>query len=258
VRRETQVLGARLGRQHRFDLRQRQVQVDVVDDDLDLARFDLGEVEDVGDLGQERVGRGADGLHHLALRAGQGRIAEQVAHADDAVERRPHLVADISEEAALGLARLFGLSLGLVQFLEQRRDIGRQHDERREQAVGQRRLALPVVVALDHEQETERAHDRAERQIAQAVAEAHAEGDEQVDPVPHRGRAAAREHEVGQRRQVEAERQEAPHHRDMRLIEQVEEEQERGQQEGARYLDQMNQVRLGLADVGDERRHEDD
>ena len=64
-------------------------------------------------------------------------ILEQVAHADDGVERRAQLVAHDGEEAALGLVGLLGLGLGLGQFADQRGDIGRQHDQAGQQAIGQ-------------------------------------------------------------------------------------------------------------------------
>ena len=72
--------------------------------DLELACFDLREIEDVVDDLQQRIGRG---LHHtevIPLLAGQFGIEGQFGHTEDSVHRRANLMAHVGEELALGTA----------------------------------------------------------------------------------------------------------------------------------------------------------
>ena len=88
---------------------------------LDLAGLDLGEVEDVVDDRQERLGGGVDGLREVALLVVERRVEEQAAHADDGVHRGPDLVAHGGQEGALGLVGLLGGLLGRAALLEEPR-----------------------------------------------------------------------------------------------------------------------------------------
>ncbi len=69
--------------------------------EIEPAGFDFREVEDVVDDRQQRVGRQ---LHHVEVFALVGRepgLQRQARHADDAVHRRPDLVAHVRQELAL-------------------------------------------------------------------------------------------------------------------------------------------------------------
>ena len=85
--------------------------------DDQLARLHLREVENVVDDVEQRVGRTAKGVEMLALPRRQVGLGEQLRHADDAVEGRAYLVADVREEDALGPVGAFGPVLGLAQLL---------------------------------------------------------------------------------------------------------------------------------------------
>ena len=84
---------------------------------LQAARFDLGEVENVVDDGEQGVAARADRLGVIALLARERRIEQQAGHADDAVHRRADFVAHHREEGALGLAGPLGRLLGQPQLL---------------------------------------------------------------------------------------------------------------------------------------------
>ena len=68
----------------------------------ELARLDLGEVEDVVDDGQQRVRAGLDRQREVALLDVELAVEQQAAHADDAVHRRADLVGHVRQELALG------------------------------------------------------------------------------------------------------------------------------------------------------------
>ena len=89
--------------------------------DLDAARLDLGEVEDVAEEGEEGVARGADGLDALALLLVEGGVGEEVGHADDAVHGRADLVAHHGQELAAGAEAGLG---GILRFQKRRRPFG--------------------------------------------------------------------------------------------------------------------------------------
>ena len=81
---------------------------------LEAARFDLGEVEDVLDGRQERFG-GAPGQVELLAPLRRGiAVDRQLQHSHDAVERRAHLVRDVRQELAFGLAGRLGTLLRLT------------------------------------------------------------------------------------------------------------------------------------------------
>jgi hypothetical protein len=101
----------------------------------ELARLDLREVEHIVDHPQQGVGRAADRLEILALHERQARLEREIGHADDAVHRRPDLVAHVREEHALGAAGVFGGIAGVHQLA---RALG---DERGELALARLELA---------------------------------------------------------------------------------------------------------------------
>ena len=75
---------------------------------LELAGFDLGEVENVVDEREQRLGRILDDAQVLALHGRQLGSQQQLRHADDGVHRRADLVAHVRQEGALGAAGGFG------------------------------------------------------------------------------------------------------------------------------------------------------
>ncbi len=77
--------------------------------EIELAGFDLGEVEDFLDQRQQRFARGLRGLDVSELLGRQRGVEQQVGHAEQAVERRADLVADGGEEARLGAVGGFRL-----------------------------------------------------------------------------------------------------------------------------------------------------
>ncbi len=101
---------------------------------LDPPGLDLGRVEDFLDLRQRELRRRRQRLDDFALRFGQLRLAQQVAHRDDAVQRRAHFVADVGEEPSFGGIRLVGAPLGLRDPFRQLADVERQHHHRHEEA----------------------------------------------------------------------------------------------------------------------------
>ena len=76
--------------------------------EVELARLDLGEVENVVDDRQQRFGRVAGRLEVLPLLARQLGVEHQIGHAEDGVHRRADFVAHVGEEGALGVAGGFG------------------------------------------------------------------------------------------------------------------------------------------------------
>jgi hypothetical protein len=83
--------------------------------EVELAGLDLGEVEDVVDDGEERIGRRLDQLQVLALRPGEVGPEGELGHPDDAVHRGADLVAHVRQELPPRLVRGLGRFLGLVQ-----------------------------------------------------------------------------------------------------------------------------------------------
>ena len=84
--------------------------------EFEFAGFDFGKIEDLFDQGGEREPRGAHGVDIAFLFGIEARRDEQFGHAQDAVERRPDLMAHGGEQPrfrfACGLgagARVFGL-----------------------------------------------------------------------------------------------------------------------------------------------------
>ena len=71
---------------------------------LQLARLDLGEVEQVVDQAQQAVGRRLDRPQALPLVVGQRGVEHQFGHAEDGVHGGADLVADLGQELVLGTA----------------------------------------------------------------------------------------------------------------------------------------------------------
>ena len=140
---QAQALALGLGPEEGDQIGELGMEIEVDDVDRHLARLDLGEIEDLVDEGEQRAARARDRARHVALLLVEAGILEQVAHADDGVERRAQLMAHDGEEAALGPVRLLGLGLRLGQLADQRGDIGRQHDQAGQQAIGQVGLGPP-------------------------------------------------------------------------------------------------------------------
>ncbi len=90
-------------------------QIEVVFVQLQLAGFDLGEVEDVVDQGQERLAAVAAGFRKAPLPLVELGVAEQFRHADDTIEGRTQLVAHRGQKLALGRTGLLGLLLGQAE-----------------------------------------------------------------------------------------------------------------------------------------------
>ncbi len=91
-----------------------QVEVDLLE--LELAGLDLGEVQDVVDDRQQRLAGAADALGVLrAGRSSSSVVEQQAGQPDDAVHRRPDLVAHRGQEAGLQPG---GLHRGVARGLE--------------------------------------------------------------------------------------------------------------------------------------------
>ena len=94
-----------------------------------LARFDLREVEHILDQPQHHPRCAAQCLQHVGLLPVKRRVAQQVRHADDRVERRPHLVAHHRNEAPLGEVGGFGARKRVEHALDQRQDIEAERNQ---------------------------------------------------------------------------------------------------------------------------------
>ena len=119
---EVEVLLGGLGRQQIQGLLDAGVELERVVFQLQFAGFDLGEVEDVVDDGQQRVGAAAGGLDIIALLVGQLGVQQQRGHADDAVHGRADFVAHVGQELGLGEG-------GLLELLVERDQGGVALDE---------------------------------------------------------------------------------------------------------------------------------
>ena len=104
-----------------------QVEVDVFE--AQLAGADAGIVENVVDDCHQRIAGAGDGIQVELLAAIQRRFAQQLQHAEHAVERSTDLMAHLGEEAALGLVLAGGplgsLAGAVALFLEQVDTVGK-------------------------------------------------------------------------------------------------------------------------------------
>ena len=80
--------------------------------EFEAAGFDFGEVEDIGDQGEEGFAGAADGFDELFLVAVEGGFGEEAGHADDGVDGGADFVADGGEEGAFGAGGGFGFIAG--------------------------------------------------------------------------------------------------------------------------------------------------
>ncbi len=84
-------------------------------DDLEAARLDFGEVEDVGYEAFEGVAAALDGLDVGELVGAEGGAAQEAGKAYDAVDGGANLMADDGEEFAFGPVGGLGGLLGFAQ-----------------------------------------------------------------------------------------------------------------------------------------------
>ena len=119
---EVEVLLGGLGRQQIHGLLDAGVEFEGMMFQFEFAGFDLGEVEDVIDDGQQRVGAAAGGLDIIALFIGQIGVQQQPRHANDAVHGRADFVAHVGQELGLG-------ERGFLELLVERNEGGVAFDE---------------------------------------------------------------------------------------------------------------------------------
>ena len=96
------------------------VEVEVVEEQVHLAGLDLGDVEDVVDHRQQMLAGRADLLQVADLLAAAvelGVLEQDLAVADDGIERRAQLVAHLGQELGLGAVGALGFVLGVGQLL---------------------------------------------------------------------------------------------------------------------------------------------
>jgi hypothetical protein len=116
-----------------------EVEVDL--GELQLAGLDARQVEDVAQHLQQRQAGTARHFGEAALLGSQVGVEQELGHAEDAVHRRPDLVAHVGQELRLRPAR----RLGVVARAAERLDRGGQFGIRPGQLVGARRdLGLEV------------------------------------------------------------------------------------------------------------------
>ena len=148
---ELDTLGRGLTRQQASHVLGQKLQIEGAWVELHHARFDLGEVEDVVDHGQQRATRSTDRLDVVALLFVERRPRERIGHPHHAVHGRAELVAHVGEEAALGRRGLLGpglrcTQLGLVLLvLRHVADRRRVHRLRRDRAPPHREFAGEVL-----------------------------------------------------------------------------------------------------------------
>ena len=112
VVRQLQLLLCRPRRQRLQRVAQGVAQIEIDRLQLELAGFDLREVQDVVEQPQQRIGRLLHQVQVLALLGRQLGVEQQFGHADDAVHRRADFVAHVGQEFALGPVGPLGLFLG--------------------------------------------------------------------------------------------------------------------------------------------------
>ncbi|MNL26187.1 hypothetical protein D3C87_1477020 [compost metagenome] len=101
--------------EHLGGLAEQLLEVEVGGFQLELAGFDLREVQDVVDDVQQRIARPLEDADVIPLLVGEDGIPQELGHADDGVHRRADLMAHGGQELALGKRGVQGLVLGLAQ-----------------------------------------------------------------------------------------------------------------------------------------------
>ncbi len=80
-------------------------QIDRLDDEIESARLDLGQIEDLVDQRDERAPRAADRFHVACVFGIKRGVPQQVGHAENAADRGADFVAHRRQKARFGLAR---------------------------------------------------------------------------------------------------------------------------------------------------------
>ena len=93
-------------------------QIDRLDDQFEMARLDLGEIEDFVDERDQRAPRAANGLDVARVLGIERGLPQQVGHAEDAADRRADFVAHGRQKARFGLVRRLGPIARGGRFLE--------------------------------------------------------------------------------------------------------------------------------------------
>ena len=143
--------------------------------DVELARLDLGKVQNVVDQRQKRLGRFLHDRQVIALFGAHWCVEQQLGHAQDGVHRRANFVADVGHERALGAVGLVGRFLGPLELrlgLLLRRDI-------------EHKAQTAVAAPFENGQAVEHVHSRAV--LADQLlfpGRRSARGDELLDPLP--------------------------------------------------------------------------
>ena len=122
------------------------VEVEGLDLDGKTALLDLGQVQDLIDQVEQAVRGRSDRAGHVALFRVQPRLGQQLAHADDRVQRGAQLVAHRREEVALGAAGLLSPRDCVGQLAQQHGEIGGQDDQRGDQCTREDRDRAPFLV----------------------------------------------------------------------------------------------------------------
>ena len=122
------------------------MQVEVGPFQYEFARLDFREVEHVFHQTQHDARRATQRLQHIGLLAAERRIAQQVRHTDDGIERRAHLVAHDRYEAALCLVCRLGMRQRVEKLCHQRAHVEAEQNEADEEAVSDRQVLLPKWV----------------------------------------------------------------------------------------------------------------
>ncbi len=102
---ELQALGLRLIVDGRDDIVHDTAQVHRDGFDVELARLDLREIENVVDHREQRLRARMNGFGVFTLICNERSVEQQRRHAEDAVHRRADLVTHVGEERALRLVR---------------------------------------------------------------------------------------------------------------------------------------------------------
>ena len=79
---------------------------------IQLAGFDLGEIQNVVNNPQQRIGRRLNLIQIILLFGCQLGFQRQVAHTDNRIHRGADLVAHVGQKITLGPGGFFGLFLG--------------------------------------------------------------------------------------------------------------------------------------------------